>query len=182
LSWWDTPEVRPDLPESDDAAACLRNDRVMSPGNSIWWGPEGLRRGWAVPLFVVMAAAITALLFWIFYLAAHLTPADIITQVVGIGLAFCLAVWRTGSLWWVLGAHAAWNWTQTFVFGCATSGLPATGQWLSCAPSGPAWLSGGATGPEGSILSLPAFALLAWIAVLTLPVSVSGKEALPAEA
>lgn len=92
-------------------------------------------------------------------------------QVVSVGLVFCLAVWRTGSLWWVLGAHAAWNWTQTFVFGCADSGLAATGQWLTSTPSGPAWLSGGVTGPEGSILSLPAMALLAWIAVRTLPLS-----------
>ncbi len=105
-----------------------------------------------------------------------------IAQVVGVGLVFCLAVWRTGSLWWALGAHAAWNWTQTFVFGCATSGLPATGQWLMSTPSGPAWLSGGATGPEGSILSLPALALLAWIAVRTLPLTGNGALRRPAVA
>lgn len=38
---------------------------------------------------------------------------------------------------------------------------------------GPAWFSGGTTGPGGSILSLPAMALLAWIALRTLPNPVS---------
>ena len=64
-------------------------------------------------------------------------------QVVSVGLAYCLSVWRTGSLWWAFGAHAAWNWTQSFVFGCANSGLSASGQWLVSTPRGPGWLSGG---------------------------------------
>ncbi|HTV52863.1 MAG TPA: CPBP family intramembrane glutamic endopeptidase [Steroidobacteraceae bacterium] len=92
-----------------------------------------------------------------------------IVQVVSVGLVYCLAVWRTGSLWWAFGAHAAWNWTQTFVFGGSNSGLPASGQWLLSTPQGPAWLSGGSVGPEGSVLSLAAMALMAWIIVLTLP-------------
>ncbi len=90
-------------------------------------------------------------------------------QVVSVGLVYCLAVWRSGSLWWALGAHAAWNWTQSFIFGCANSGLAASGQWLVSTPAGPGWLSGGATGPEGSILSIPLMALMAWIVVRTLP-------------
>lgn len=93
-----------------------------------------------------------------------------ILQVVGIGLVYCLAVWRTGSVWWTVGAHAAWNWTQTFVFGCANSGLAASGQWLVSTPAGPDWLSGGAAGPEGSILSWAALGLLAAIVVRTLPI------------
>jgi membrane protease YdiL (CAAX protease family) len=94
-----------------------------------------------------------------------------ILQTMGIGLVFCLAVWRTGSLWWALGAHAAWKWTQSFIFGCANSGLEASGQFLVSTPAGPDWLSGGAAGPEGSILCLPVELLLAWIVVRTLLVS-----------
>jgi len=90
-------------------------------------------------------------------------------QVVIVGLVYCLSVWRSGSLWWALGAHAVWNWTQSFIFGCANSGLAASGQWLVSTPRGPGWLSGGATGPEGSILSIPAMALMAWIVIRTLP-------------
>jgi uncharacterized protein len=95
-----------------------------------------------------------------------------------IGLVFNLAAWRTGSLWWSFGAHAAWNWTQTFVFGCSNSGLAGGEQWLVSVPTGPVWLSGGTTGPEGSVLVLPLMALMAWTIVLTLPVaSRSGPEA-----
>jgi membrane protease YdiL (CAAX protease family) len=92
-----------------------------------------------------------------------------VLQVVSVGLVYCLSVWRSGSLWWAFGAHAAWNWTQSFIFGCANSGLSASGQWLISTPRGLAWLSGGVTGPEGSILSIPAMALMAWIVVRTLP-------------
>jgi uncharacterized protein len=92
-----------------------------------------------------------------------------VLQVVIVGLVYCLSVWRSGSLWWAFGAHAAWNWTQSFIFGCSNSGLTASGQWLVGTPAGPGWLSGGATGPEGSILSIPAMALMAWIVLRTLP-------------
>jgi len=115
------------------------------------------------------AAIITSLWFGLVHLANSGETVLGIAQVVGVGLVFCLATWRTGSLWWALGAHAAWNWTQTFVFGCANSGHTATGQWLLSTPTGPAWLSGGSTGPEGSILSLVAQALQAGIILLTLP-------------
>ncbi len=91
-----------------------------------------------------------------------------VLQVVSVGLVYCLSVWRSGSLWWAFGAHAAWNWTQSFVFGCSNSGLVASGQWLVSTPRGYAWLSGGTTGPEGSILSIAAMALMAWIVVRTL--------------
>ena len=129
----------------------------------------------------VRAAVVMSLAFAAAHLGNREETVIGLLQVVSVGLVFCLAVWRTGSLWWALGAHAAWNWTQTFVFGCANSGLPATGNWLTSAPSGPAWLSGGVTGPEGSILSLPALALLAWIAVRTLPPSpkLPGVTAVP---
>jgi uncharacterized protein len=122
----------------------------------------------------VRAAIVMSLCFGLAHLGNREETFIGILQVVSVGLVYCLAVWRTGSLWWALGAHAAWNWTQTFVFGCANSGLASAGQWLVSAPSGPAWLSGGATGPEGSILALPAMALLAWIIVRTLPNSGSG--------
>jgi membrane protease YdiL (CAAX protease family) len=92
-----------------------------------------------------------------------------ILQVIAIGLLFCLAVWRTGSLWWAIGAHAAWNWAQTFVFGCSNSGLAGSGQWLVSVPTGPVWLSGGSTGPEGSLLVMPILALMAAVIMLTLP-------------
>ena len=85
-----------------------------------------------------------------------------------VGLVFCLAIWYTRSLWWAIGAHAAWDWGQTFVYGASDSGLPAKGSFLVSHPQGKLWLSGGATGPEGSIFILPTLAVMAVVIYLTL--------------
>ncbi len=84
------------------------------------------------------------------------------------GLVFTLSVWRTGTVWWAIGFHAAWDWTQSFVFGVADSGHPSVGSLMTATPTGPTWLSGGATGPEGSALDLIILALVAGVIMLTL--------------
>ena len=47
-----------------------------------------------------------------------------------VGLVFCFALYRTGSLWWAIGIHAAWDWSQSFLYGVADSGLMAEGHLL----------------------------------------------------
>jgi len=86
-----------------------------------------------------------------------------------IGLVFCLTLWRTGSLWWALGFHAAWDWAQSFIFGVADSGAMAQFHLLGTHPVGNVLLSGGVTGPEGSVLILGVLALVAVVTVWTLP-------------
>ncbi|MGA2339800.1 MAG: CPBP family intramembrane glutamic endopeptidase [Terracidiphilus sp.] len=77
-----------------------------------------------------------------------------------IGFVFCLSVRLTGSAWWAIGCHAAWDWTETFFYGAADSGLQGQGHFLSASPAGnPLW-SGGADGPEGSLLVLGVILLL----------------------
>ena len=83
-----------------------------------------------------------------------------------IGIVFCLSLWRTGSLWWAIGFHAAWDWAQSFLYGVGDSGNTIAGQWLVSRPAGPALLSGGTTGPEGSVFVLPIVALAACTALL----------------
>ncbi len=77
-----------------------------------------------------------------------------------IGFVFCVSVWVTGSAWWAIGCHAAWDWGETYFYGTADSGMVAKGHYLSASLSGPAFWSGGADGPEGSILVLPVCLLL----------------------
>ncbi len=77
-----------------------------------------------------------------------------------IGFVFCVSVWLTGSAWWAIGCHAAWDWTETYFYGTADSGLPARGHLLNTTPTGNQLLSGGADGPEGSVLVLGAILLL----------------------
>ena len=69
-----------------------------------------------------------------------------------IGLFFCLTLKRTGTLWFAVGFHAAWDWGETFFYSVPDSGMVAPGHLLSSSLRGPQWLSGGSVGPEGSIL------------------------------
>jgi membrane protease YdiL (CAAX protease family) len=91
-----------------------------------------------------------------------------LVQVVLFGLVACFAIWRTGSLWWAAGMHAAWDWSESFLFGAADSGRMVTGHFLTSRATGPSWLSGAATGPEGSLLAVPAVGILALIVLLAL--------------
>ncbi len=69
-----------------------------------------------------------------------------------IGLFFCLTLRRTGSLWFAVGFHAAWDWGETFVYSVPDSGTGFPGHLLKTSLHGPAWLTGGVVGPEGSLL------------------------------
>ena len=69
-----------------------------------------------------------------------------------VGFVFCVSVRLTGSAWWAIGCHAAWDWAQTYFYGTADSGYAATGHYLTTTPAGNPFWSGGADGPEGSAL------------------------------
>jgi hypothetical protein len=85
------------------------------------------------------------------------------------GLMFAFTLWRTGSLWWAIGLHAGWDWAQSYLFGVADSGGVSAYRLLSTHPAGSTVLSGGLTGPEGSIYVLPVMLLITFTAALTLP-------------
>ena len=80
-----------------------------------------------------------------------------------IGLFFCLTLRRTGSLWFAVGFHASWDWGETFFYSVPDSGMTSPGHLLSSTLHGPAWLSGGSVGPEGSVLCFAVIAIM-WIA------------------
>ena len=117
----------------------------------------------------LIAAVVLSLLFGCVHLTNHGETVVGIAQAAAFGLVACLAIWRTGSLWWAIGLHAGWDWGQTFLFGTANSGLTAQGQLLISHATGPVWLSGGTVGPEASVLAFPVMAMVALIAVKTLP-------------
>lgn len=68
------------------------------------------------------------------------------------GLLACLLLRRTGNLWMPIGLHMAFDWGETYFYGVANSGHKLPGHLLNSSSSGPAWLSGGTVGPEGSLL------------------------------
>jgi uncharacterized protein len=76
------------------------------------------------------------------------------------GIAFSYMIWRTGSLALVFGLHAAWDWSESFLFGTPDSGQHVYGFLLQSHPLGNPLVSGGSAGPEGSILGLPVLLLM----------------------
>ena len=104
-----------------------------------------------------------ALLLSALFAAAHYSNAGEsafgLMQVAAFGIFACIALERTGNLWWPIGFHAAWDWGQTFFYGVPDSGLKATHNFLHSEFHGPAWLTGGNTGPEASIFSLVALTI-----------------------
>jgi membrane protease YdiL (CAAX protease family) len=69
-----------------------------------------------------------------------------------IGFFFCLTLRRTGSLWFAVGFHAAWDWGESFLYSVPDSGALVPGHLLRSSFHGPNWLTGGSVGPEGSAL------------------------------
>lgn len=89
-----------------------------------------------------------------------------IVAVVCFALFAATALWRTGNLWMAVGAHAGWDWGQSFFYGVNDSGFQAPGHLLNPHTQGPDWLTGGSVGPEGSVVTL-----ILWV-VLTIVVLV----------
>ena len=85
------------------------------------------------------------------------------------GLLVAFSVVRTGSIWFAVGLHAAWDWAQSFLYGVPNSGVVAQGHMWNCSVHGPNWLTGGSAGPEGSLLVLPVLLLLALAIHLLFP-------------
>lgn len=75
-------------------------------------------------------------------------------------------LWRTGNLWLAVGAHAGWDWGQSYFFGVNDSGFQAPGHLFNPhIGAGPDWLTGGTVGPEGSVITLVFWVLLAGLFV-----------------
>lgn len=88
------------------------------------------------------------------------SPVGIVAAIAA-GLVFCLSLRLTGSLWWIVGVHAGWGWSESYLYGVANSGLVIQGRLYATHPVGSAIWSGGTTGPEGSVFALMVLLLMA---------------------
>jgi CAAX protease family protein len=152
-------------------------------------GPDILANGllWALVFLVValfeelllrgyaQAALSRGLGFWpaamvlslLFALAHARNPGETVLGLIAVGcfgLFFCYTLRVTGNLWLAVGFHAAWDWAESFFYGVPDSGTHIAGHWLQTSPAGPAWLSGGTAGPEGSLFVLVVLAAAAFLA------------------
>ena len=121
-----------------------------------------LPRGWSF--------WVSALIFSILFGAGHLSnPGENklgIFMVFVDGMTMCFSLWRTGDLWFAIGNHAAWDWGQTFLFGTPDSGFIGQHALMTSSFHGPLLLSGGADGPEGSVLVLLSEAIFLMVIAL----------------
>jgi membrane protease YdiL (CAAX protease family) len=71
-----------------------------------------------------------------------------------ITMFICITVLKTGSLWFAIGFHMAFDWCESFLYSVPDSGVPAVGHLLNSQLNGSRWLTGGTAGPEGSVIML----------------------------
>lgn len=119
---------------------------------------ELLYRGWLLSVIArkfnrAIAVALTSLVFSLL----HVGPGQPWLVTLGtflFSLFACTWALRAGHIWGVTGWHAGWNWLLAIGFEVPVTGLevklPAL--LVKLTPAGPAFLTGGAQGPEGSFL------------------------------
>jgi membrane protease YdiL (CAAX protease family) len=113
----------------------------------------------------------SALVFSVLFGCIHLqnpgeSPVGIISASL-VGFVFCISLWYLKNLWWAIGFHASWDWAESYLWGTADSGRVVQGHLFAVHPQGNIFLSGGATGPEGSLLIIPLLLIIAalmWLA------------------
>jgi membrane protease YdiL (CAAX protease family) len=143
---------------------------VVAKGNGVW-GVYGIALLGLFPCLMLhirkapgsgfwQAAWVTSTLFGVIHTGNNGENWVGIFAAAFVGFVFCVSVRLTGSAWWAIGCHAAWDWAETYFYGTADSGLPAQGHYLTTSPTGSPLWSGGADGPEGSLLVLPVILLL----------------------
>ena len=99
--------------------------------------------------------------------AAPTTTASVLVSFF-LGLVLALAVLRTRALWVSWGFHFAWIATMSLLFGLPVSGPMGYTPVLATNANGPAWISGGGQGPEGSAFAVVVSCLLVfWMVRIT---------------
>jgi|SRR5665213_115164 len=97
------------------------------------------------------ALAVSSILFGAAHLAnPHATLTSALAIALEAGVLLGAAFMITRRLWLPIGLHAAWNFTQSGIFGAPVSGTVPHGLFVSTL-SGPTWATGGGFGPEASL-------------------------------
>ena len=80
-------------------------------------------------------------------------------NVVAYALFASFTLRRSGNLWFAIGIHAGWDYSQSFLYAVPNSGMSAQDHLFQANMHGPTWLTGGAVGPEGSLIGFVVLAL-----------------------
>ncbi|AZR97540.1 CAAX protease [Streptococcus suis] len=131
---------------------------------------ELLTRGWmfsslAAKHNIPVGILISSLFFTFLHLGNDAISLIPLLDLTLFAILASLVMLKTGNIWVISGIHAAWNCFQGNVFAFPVSGTQAGQAFIAVETSGPDWLSGGAFGVEGSIISLLIQAgIITWLA------------------
>ncbi len=138
--------------------AALGGILLVLPGWIIQGGAEEiLIRGWLMPVIgarykPIFGLFVSALIFTAYH---SLNPNFNLLAILNLflfGILTGLYVLKEGSLWGVMGLHAAWNWAEGNLLGFPVSGVDfRSGSLVYLKEAGPSYISGGGFGPEGGI-------------------------------
>ncbi len=140
-----TGAIRPALLALGSAAAAAIFEEVLFRAMLF----RLLERSTGIPAALLLSAALFALAHGGNPGAAFMAALAIFASGLLLGAAYAL----TRSLWFPIGIHLAWNATEGGVFGADVSGHGFAGL-LATSLSGPAWMTGGAFGPEAGLPEL----------------------------
>ncbi len=119
---------------------------------------EILFRGWLLSVIsrklnVPLGVALTSIVFTLLHYSPH-QHWGVTLGILLFSLFTCAWALRTGNIWGVMGWHSGWNWLLAVGFEVPITGLDAKlpALLVRLTPVGPAFLNGGAQGPEGSFL------------------------------
>jgi membrane protease YdiL (CAAX protease family) len=121
----------------------------------------------------------------VFWLLHALNPAAWSSPIVsinlfGAGIVLALAYRASGNLWFPTAMHFGWNLAQGVLFELPVSGIRTDGLLdVRIADSAPAWLTGGAFGIEGSIVTT--FSEVCLAALLEFVLRSRGRQSEPVE-
>lgn len=118
------------------------------------------------PLWV--AIAVNGLFFAALHMANPGASALPIIDIAVCGLSFSIAKWYTGSIWFPMGIHTTWNFTQNLLFGLPNSGLVSEASVFSldAASAQDSLVYNIAFGVEGAIPAVLADAILGIVCIV----------------
>ena len=115
---------------------------------------QNMREG----LGLVLAIVVSCLLYGLIHASNPNATVLSSSIIVLFGFLRIYGYLSTKMLWFSMGMHIGWNFFQGPIFGFSASGHQ-TATLVDLSPTGPDWLSGGAFGPEGSLLIIPILGL-----------------------
>ena len=112
----------------------------------------------------IAAFAFSALFFAVLHMRNHGITALAVVNIALAGILLALAYERYERLWFPIGIHLVWNILSGPILGYPVSGYVSRTTLLATTVRGPAWITGGSFGMEGSVfIAVVEIAAIVWL-------------------